>query len=117
MSYSKIDVDNAAKRAYNISIVGKGYQIMKIWVDPPSGWRYGFPKLWNDDYEPLEEFLVNNGYPQSEVSFAMKWVRMWKDDEKNYDDSLDGDFDSAMKSAGWGTDEDYGDFGDFGDDY
>lgn len=45
---------------------------MKIWVDPPSGWRYGFPKLWNDDYEPLEEFLVNNGYPQSEVSFAMK---------------------------------------------
>lgn len=26
----------------------------------------------------------------------------------DYDDSMDGDFDSAMTSAGWGTDEDYG---------
>lgn len=28
-----------------------------------------------------------------------------------YDDSMDGDHDSAMESAGWGTDEDYGDYG------
>lgn len=28
------------------------------------------------------------------------------------DDSMDGDFDSAMASAGHGTDEDYGYFGD-----
>ena len=41
----------------------------------------------------------------------MKWVRMWKDDEDDYDDSMDGDHDSAMQSAGWGTDEDYGYFG------
>jgi hypothetical protein len=27
------------------------------------------------------------------------------------DDSMDGDFDSAMASAGFGTDEDYGDYG------
>ena len=27
------------------------------------------------------------------------------------DDSMDGDFDSAMASAGYGTDEDYGYFG------
>ncbi len=32
-----------------------------------------------------------------------------------YDDSMDGDFDSAMASAGHGTDEDYGCYG--GDDY
>lgn len=30
----------------------------------------------------------------------------------NYDDSMDGDFDSAMASAGFGTDEDYGYYGD-----
>lgn len=29
-----------------------------------------------------------------------------------YDDSMDGDFDSAMASAGFGTDEDYGYYGD-----
>lgn len=29
-------------------------------------------------------------------------------DEVDYDDIMDGDFDSAMASAGYGTDEDYG---------
>jgi hypothetical protein len=29
-----------------------------------------------------------------------------------YSDSMDGDFDSAMASAGYGTDEDYGYYGE-----
>lgn len=29
-------------------------------------------------------------------------------DEADYDESMDGDFDSGMASAGYGTDEDYG---------
>lgn len=33
-------------------------------------------------------------------------------EEDNYDDSMDGDHDSAMASAGFGTDEDYGYCGD-----
>ncbi len=32
--------------------------------------------------------------------------------DAEYDESMDGDFDSAMASAGYGTDEDYGYFGD-----
>ena len=28
--------------------------------------------------------------------------------DDDYDDSMDGDFDSGMASAGFGTDEDYG---------
>lgn len=32
--------------------------------------------------------------------------------EHNEDDSMDGDFDSGMASAGFGTDEDYGCYGD-----
>jgi len=32
-------------------------------------------------------------------------------DDARYDDYMDGDFDSAMASAGMGTDEDYGYFG------
>ena len=35
--------------------------------------------------------------------------------DEDYDDSMDGDFDSAMASAGYGTDEDYGCYG--ADDY
>ena len=34
-----------------------------------------------------------------------------------YDDSMDGDFDSAMASAGFGTDEDYGLYDDYDDFY
>ena len=33
-------------------------------------------------------------------------------DLQEYDDSMDGDHDSAMTSAGFGTDEDYGYYGD-----
>lgn len=34
---------------------------------------------------------------------------VWADD---YDDSMDGDWDSAMRDAGFGTDEDYGYYGE-----
>ena len=30
----------------------------------------------------------------------------------DYNDNMDGDFDSAMASAGYGTDEDYGSYGE-----
>jgi len=33
-------------------------------------------------------------------------------EQDSYNDSMDGDFDSAMASAGYGTDEDYGYYGD-----
>ena len=33
-------------------------------------------------------------------------------DDPHYDESMDGDFDSAMTSAGYGTDEDYGYYGE-----
>jgi hypothetical protein len=32
--------------------------------------------------------------------------------ESQFDDSMDGDHDSAMTSCGWGTDEDYGYYGE-----
>jgi hypothetical protein len=38
-------------------------------------------------------------------------------DEGDYDDSMDGDFDSAMASAGFGYDEQYDHFEDIGGDY
>ena len=37
--------------------------------------------------------------------------------EAYYDDSMDGDFDSAMASAGFGTDEDYILDNDYFDDF
>jgi hypothetical protein len=44
------------------------------------------------------------------------------DDDNDFNESMDGDHDSAMTSAGWGTDEDYGDYDHepdfyYGDDF
>lgn len=53
---------------------------MKLWVDPPSGWQYGFPKIWDDQEEPdMTKWLSDNGYPESE---KCPYVRMWNVEEK-----------------------------------
>jgi hypothetical protein len=55
---------------------------MALYVDPPSGWLYGFPKVIpayrRDD---LNEWLVENGYPQSEIDSLGEYfyVRMWEE--------------------------------------
>jgi len=35
--------------------------------DPPSGWKYGFPKVVPEGIENLNEWLVSEGYPQKEI--------------------------------------------------
>jgi len=45
------------------------------------------------------------------LNVPLNWVISAKEDLTDlddYDDSLDGDHASALASAGWGTDEDYG---------
>lgn len=61
-------------------------------------------------YADVAELLMD---ARSTVSEAMNAAST---DEDGYDDSMDGDHASALASAGWGTDEDYGDFGS-NDDY
>ena len=51
------------------------------------------------------------GIPVADVELIAKEM-MIQFDDSTYDESLDGDFDSAMASAGFGTDEDYGYFGE-----
>ena len=51
------------------------------------------------------------GIPVADVELIAKEM-MNQFDDSTYDESMDGDFDSAMASAGFGTDEDYGYFGD-----
>lgn len=47
---------------------------MKI-VDPPSGWKYGFPMEW-DESIPLEEFLRSKGVPEDVIKLGH--ARMWE---------------------------------------
>lgn len=51
--------------------------------DPPSGWRYGFPR----EYKPLsgetiEQTLLRDGYPQKEIDAGgAEYVRFWERDD------------------------------------
>ena len=62
--------------------------------------------------------LHEDGFSLDEIAIRLKVdlgsvAEVIKDyEEDNYDDSMDGDHDSAMTSAGFGTDEDYGYYGD-----
>ena len=55
---------------------------MKRWIDPPSGWRYGFPKLWNGQGN-LNDWLIREGYPRKEIELLGEqfYVRQWTDED------------------------------------
>jgi hypothetical protein len=72
----------------------------------------------NESDVPFAEYLYNdyNDFHYGEVD-ADELENGWDD---SYDDSMDGDHESGLASAGWGTDEDYGYYGDdtpLGEDY
>lgn len=54
-----------------------------LMVDPPEGWRYGFPKLYfkNEvtDNDELCQWLLDNGYPARMLAQneTLRGVRMW----------------------------------------
>lgn len=50
-------------------------------IDPPSGWRYGFPKQLPENVKDLRQWLIDEGYPEKDVDFAMKHCRYWEQDE------------------------------------
>ena len=52
--------------------------VVKI-IDPPGGWRYGFPKPL---VEPYEEQLRQSGYPEKDIDFALRYSRMWEEDDQ-----------------------------------
>jgi hypothetical protein len=39
-----------------------------LMIDPPSGWKYGFPKVMPDPRpEDTRAWLIANGYPEKEI--------------------------------------------------
>lgn len=57
-----------------------------LMIDPPSGWKYGFPKQIPAEHRKTGEsvipWLVANGYPQREVDSLGKhfYVRYWEEE-------------------------------------
>ena len=56
--------------------------MLRVWVDPPSGWKYGFPKVWErkSDDDSMSEWLIAEGYPEKMIEKfgAVFCVRMWE---------------------------------------
>jgi hypothetical protein len=67
---------------------------------------------WSGDFDLLE--IVCTEYNARGEVVTCEQVQEFNEDslENDMNESMDGDFDSAMTSAGLGTDEDYGCLGD-----
>jgi len=53
----------------------------KLWVDPPGGWRYGFPQIWDSTKDPdVDNWLYWAGYPDEVRESYGKhfYMRMWE---------------------------------------
>jgi len=50
-------------------------------IDPPSGWKYGFPKPVPKNHEKdevLSAWLIEQGYPEKDIEHALKYSRYWE---------------------------------------
>jgi len=64
-----------------------------------------------DDHNDFFDEDSSNYHPDADHEIASQFDEVDEDegdcDRCDYDESMDGDFESGMASAGWGTDEDY----------
>ena len=78
-----------------------------ILIDIEEMWADGMP------FDQIAEAInkqYGTVYTEAEIDNAIEQIIEAQD--QGYNDDMDGDFDSAMASAGFGTDEDYGYYGD-----
>jgi cyclophilin family peptidyl-prolyl cis-trans isomerase len=56
-------------------------------IDPPSGWKYGFPKEIPEHVDNTVQWLIENGYPESEVKRLGEnfYVRGWWEEKHEYE--------------------------------
>ena len=58
----------------------------KLWVDPPSGWKYGFPKVYDSATDgEMRDWMLKEGYPQKEIDSCGDYffVRQWEYENEN----------------------------------
>jgi len=61
---------------------------MKRYIDPPSGWQYGFPKVWDPEIDhDVMAWIVKEGYPQEEIDKLGEsfYFRSWDATEQPLD--------------------------------
>jgi hypothetical protein len=54
------------------------------YIDPPSGWKYGFPKVLPDEHKSrAREWLIEQGYPEKVIESYGEhfYCRHWQQEE------------------------------------
>jgi hypothetical protein len=67
----------------------KSEKEMQIWVDPPEGWKYGFPAIYDPEKDgQMSEWIVRKGYPLLTIKeYGDAWaVRCWPVEVKPSDE-------------------------------
>jgi hypothetical protein len=53
------------------------------YIDPPSGWQFGFPKIVPEGVVTPEDFkkwFIESGYPEKDIELAMTYSSSWEED-------------------------------------
>ena len=51
-------------------------------IDPPEGWRFGFPKELPEGVD-LQEWLFGEGYPMDLIPDALEKSRYWEEERED----------------------------------
>ena len=60
----------------------------RLWVDPPEGWKFGFPAIYDPATDgQLSEWIISKGYPVKLIQeYGDVWaVRCWSAEEPKGD--------------------------------
>lgn len=44
-------------------------------IDPPGGWKYGFPKPYPKTTDEYIELLISSGYPEKDLDLALRYSK------------------------------------------
>ena len=67
-------------------------------IDPPSGWKYGFPKRIPEDIIDVNKWLIENGYPETQISdfgdsfYCRFWIQELEIEPSALDDMSKSDW-------------------------
>jgi hypothetical protein len=60
-------------------------------IDPPCGWKYGFPKECPESVVDVGAWLIANGYPKREMNYDGFCYRQWFEEREDAPDEPEED--------------------------
>ena len=59
-------------------------------IDPPAGWKYGFPKpmpeeIMDGSIKEFSNWLIKEGYPREDIELAVRHSRYWEQEIESPD--------------------------------